>query len=171
MEKYDIVFVGDSITHFFHSSEGAGNIENEKVWQKFFGCYKVLNLGYGFDRPQNTLWHLDNGEFAPQKPKIIILNIGTNCFSISERYDGDTPEVAFEGIKAVIERLFELSPESKLILMEIFPRRPMSISLTANTATNTAILKTLFIWSILTNGGVAVVLNVMHSNAWIAMTG
>ena len=47
----------------------------------------------------------------------------------------------------------------------------MSILLTANTATNTAILKTLFIWSILTNGGVAVVLNVMHSNAWIALTG
>ena len=47
----------------------------------------------------------------------------------------------------------------------------MSILLTANTATNTAILKTLFIWSILTNGGVAVVLNVMHSNAWIAVTG
>jgi hypothetical protein len=127
LDKYDIVFVGDSITHFFHSGEGTGNIENEKVWQNFFGCYKVLNLGYGYDRPQNALWHLDNGEFASQKPKIIVLNIGTNCFSVSERYNGDTPEAAFEGIKTVIERLFELSPQSKLILMEIFPRRPMDI--------------------------------------------
>jgi hypothetical protein len=47
----------------------------------------------------------------------------------------------------------------------------MSILLTANTATNTAILKTLFIWSIQTNGGVGVVLNVTHINVWIALTG
>ncbi|MBQ9789049.1 MAG: hypothetical protein IJW31_05590 [Lentisphaeria bacterium] len=126
-EKYDIIFIGDSITHFFHSAEGAGNSENEKIWQEFFGNCKVLNLGYGYDRPQNTLWHLDNGEFESQHPKLIVLNIGTNCFSISERYDGDSPETAFEGIKTVIERLFELSPESKLILMEIFPRRPLEI--------------------------------------------
>ena len=58
-------------------------------------------------------------------------------------------------------------------VMEIFTANfaGMSILLTANTATNTAILKTLFIWSIQTNGGVAVVLNVMHSNAWITVTG
>ena len=47
----------------------------------------------------------------------------------------------------------------------------MSILLIANTATNTAILKTLFIWSIQTNGGVGVVQSVTHINAWIAMTG
>lgn len=126
-DKYDIIFIGDSITHFFHSAEGTGNAENEEVWQQFYGKRKVLNLGYGYDRPQNVLWRLDNGEFESQKPQIIVLNIGTNCFSVSERYDGDTPKVAFEGIKTVVERLFELSNQSHLILMEIFPRLPMEI--------------------------------------------
>ena len=126
-DKYDIIFVGDSITHFFHAAEGTGDLSKEEVWQEYYSDYKVLNLGYGYDRPQNVLWRLDNGEFESQTPAVIVLNIGTNCFSISDRYSGDTPAEAFEGIKTVVERLFELSEESHLILMEIFPRQPQEI--------------------------------------------
>ena len=126
-DTYDIIFVGDSITHFWHPAEGYGNPVHESVWQEFYGKRKVLNLGYGYDRPQNVLWRLENGEFDRQKPAIVVLNIGTNCFSRTVRYSGDTPEVAFEGVKTVVERIFELSPESKLLLMEVFPRLPMEI--------------------------------------------
>lgn len=121
--QYDIIFIGDSITHFWHDEQGRST-ENEAVWQKYYGNRSVLNLGYGFDRPQNVLYRLDNGEFAGQRPKVVVLNIGTNCFSITKRYSGDTPEIAFEGVKAVIERIFELAPGCHLILMELFPRLP-----------------------------------------------
>ncbi|MBQ9776356.1 MAG: G-D-S-L family lipolytic protein [Lentisphaeria bacterium] len=127
-KEYDIIFVGDSITHFWHSAEEQQRDQaHEVVWQEFYGKRNVLNLGYGFDRPQNVLWRLENGEFGTQKPKLVILNIGTNCFSITPRYDGDTPEIAFEGVKAVVEKIFELAPETHLLLMEIFPRLPLEI--------------------------------------------
>ena len=127
-KEYDIIFIGDSRTHFWHSAEEAQRDQaHEVVWQEFYGSRNVLNLGYGYDRPQNVLWRLENGEFGQQKPKIVVLNIGTNCFSISRRYSGDTPEIAMEGVRAVVEKIFELSPQSKLLMMEIFPRLPQEI--------------------------------------------
>lgn len=127
-KEYDIIFIGDSITHFWHSAEEQQRDQaHEVVWQEYYGKRNVLNLGYGFDRPQNVLWRLENGEFGTQKPKLVVLNIGTNCFSVTPRYSGDTPEVAFEGVRTVVEKIFELAPECKLILMEVFPRLPLEI--------------------------------------------
>ena len=80
-------------------------------------------MGYGFDRTQNVLWRLEHGELANQKPKMIVLNIGTNQFSVSPRYNGDTPEVAAAGIIAVVEKLHIMCPEAKIVLMALFPRR------------------------------------------------
>lgn len=122
-QTYDIIFIGDSITHFWHDEQGRVT-ENEPVWQEFYGKRSVLNLGYGFDRPQNILYRLDNGEFAGQSPKVVVVNLGTNCFSITERYSGDTPEIAFAGVRTAIERIFELAPKCHMILMEVFPRLP-----------------------------------------------
>ena len=121
--KYDLIFIGDSITHFWHD-ELNFEFGNETVWQEFYGKRSALNLGFGFDRPQNVLYRLEHGEFAGQEPKAVVLNIGTNCFSETERYDGDTPEAAFAGIRCVVEKIFELAPRTRLILMEIFPRLP-----------------------------------------------
>ena len=123
-KKFDLILIGDSITHFWHDEGGMVNEENEKVWQACFSKYRTLNLGYGFDRPQNVLWRLDHGELAGQDPRVIVLNIGTNCFSITENYPGNTPEEAFNGVKAVIEKIFSMFPETFMILMEVFPRNP-----------------------------------------------
>ena len=122
-DKYDLIFIGDSLTHFWHDEQGRCS-GHEEVWQEFYSKRKVLNLGFGFDRPQNVLFRLDNGEFAGQDPKAVVLNIGTNCFSETARYGRDSAEVAFAGIKCVIERIFELAPQTHLILMELFPRLP-----------------------------------------------
>lgn len=124
-DKYDVIFIGDSITHFWHDEQGRIS-GYEDLWQEFYGQRKVLNLGFGFDRPQNVLYRLDNGEFAGQEPKVVVMNIGTNCFSRTPRYGADSPEVAFAGVKTVIERIFELAPQSHLLLMEVFPRLPES---------------------------------------------
>lgn len=124
--SHDLVLIGDSITHFWHDENGLEK-GHESLWNEFFSEWNVLNLGYGFDRPQNTLWHLENGELEGQVPKLIVLNLGTNCFSITSRYDGDTPEIAFLGIRAVIEKLFLSTPESHLLLMGVFPRWPEEI--------------------------------------------
>ena len=118
--KYDIVFIGDSITHFWEGTSGADY--GSEVWKKYYGNRKVLNLGYGFDRTQNVLWRLDSGELAGQKPDIIVTNIGTNQFSKTDKYPIDTPEDAAAGIIAVADKLSWMFPETLLVFMSVFPR-------------------------------------------------
>ncbi len=120
----DIVFIGDSITHFWNEEDGIGN--GTQIWTEYYGKRNVLNLGYGFDRTQNMLWRVENGELAGQNPKLFVLNAGTNQFSITAQYDGDTPETACEGVKKLIETLYERYPESVLIVMGLFPRLPQA---------------------------------------------
>ena len=118
----DIVFIGDSITHFWKSEEGINY--GADVWDEFYGSRSVLNLGFGFDRTQNMLWRLEEGEMANQSPKVIVVNAGTNQFSYTPKYSGDTPEKAFEGIKTLVEKLRSLAPGAYMVLMALFPRLP-----------------------------------------------
>ena len=122
--QYELIFVGDSICHNW-SGDGPGlrdiGIEN---WKKDIAKYKVLNLGFGYDRTQNMLWRLEHGELKGQNPKLIVTNIGTNQFSCSPNYDGDTPEDAAEGAIAVLKKIREYCPESRIVVMAVFPRGP-----------------------------------------------
>ncbi len=118
---YDIVFIGDSITHFWHLEPGS-HANGEEVWQEYYSQRKVFNLGYGFDRPQNVLWRLEHDELEGQVPKLFVVNLGTNCYSITENYSGDSPEVAAEGVKAVVNKLLEMSLGAKVLLMAVLPR-------------------------------------------------
>ncbi len=124
-KKADIVFIGDSITHFWNEEDGIGN--GVQVWQEFYGKRNVLNLGYGFDRTQNMLWRIDHGELDGQSPRLFILNAGTNQFSVTPNYDGDSPETAFEGVKKLVDTLYKRYPEAAFIVMGVFPRQPQAL--------------------------------------------
>ena len=120
-KRADIVFIGDSITHFWDSG-AIPNSHGGPVWDRYFANRNVLNIGFGWDRTPNVLWRLDHGHFENQKPKFVVLNIGTNNFAQTENYPGDTPEDAADGVTAVIDRLQELSPDSVIVSMAVFPR-------------------------------------------------
>ncbi len=120
--KFRIVFVGDSITHFW---AGWKTIDHgKKVWDEYYSKLPVLNIGFGFDRTQNVLWRLEHGELEGQSPNLIILNIGTNQFSITPNYSGDSAEDAAAGVLAVVEKLRAMFPKTKLVVMAVFPRGP-----------------------------------------------
>ena len=121
-KQADIVFIGDSITHFWSPEDNIGY--GKEVWQEFYGNRCVLNLGYGFDRTQNMIWRLEHGEMAGQSPKVIVVNAGTNQFSVTPRYDGDTPGAAFAGIEKLVKLLRRLAPKALIVLMALFPRKP-----------------------------------------------
>ena len=108
--EYDLVFVGDSITHRWERKGGEG----VNVYAELKKTYKILNLGYGGDRTQHVLWRLQNGELEGYKAKLFMLMIGTNN---SENH----VEVA-EGTKRIIETIRAKHPESKILLLPIFPR-------------------------------------------------
>lgn len=114
--SYDIVMIGDSITHFWETKYGP------KSWKKLFKGRKVMNLGFGWDRTCNVLWRLKNGELGGQKPKVAVVHIGTNNLTRTPNYPGDTPEQVLSGIDAVVKTLRQKSPRTRIVVMKVFPR-------------------------------------------------
>jgi beta-glucosidase len=109
--KWDIIFLGDSITH---SWETAG----KKTWNKYYQKRKALNLGFSGDRTEHVLWRLDNGEFEEVQPKVVVLMIGTN----NTGHRKDPPKAIAAGVEKIIDRINTKSPTTKILLLAIFPR-------------------------------------------------
>ena len=107
----DLVFIGDSITQGW---EGKG----KEARQKYYGYRKPLNLGIGGDRTQHVLWRLDNGNIEGIKPKLAVLMIGTN----NSNGKDNTAEEIGDGITAIIHKLRKELPETKVLVLAIFPR-------------------------------------------------
>ena len=105
----DLLFIGDSITQGW---EGAG----KKVWDEFYGKRNAVNLGIGGDRTQHVLWRLDNGNIEGIKPKLAVLMIGTNNSGTN------SSEQIAAGITAIVEKLRAKLPETKVLILGVFPR-------------------------------------------------
>ena len=105
----DLLFLGDSITD---GSAGGG----KAVWEKNYAPLKAANFGIGGDQTQHVLWRIQNGELDGIKPKVAVLMIGTNNLG------GNTDEEIADGIKAIVAELHKQTPETKLLLLGVFPR-------------------------------------------------
>ena len=105
----DLIFIGDSITQGW---EGAG----KEVWQQHYGNRNAVNLGIGGDRTQHVLWRLENGNIEGIAPKLAVVMIGTNNSG-----DNSPREIA-DGIEAIVSTLRKGLPETKILLLGIFPR-------------------------------------------------
>lgn len=119
----EIVLIGDSITHRFGGfPEDVGT--GKDAWEYLFQKRKVLNLGFGWDRTQNVLWRLYNGEYEGLKPGYVVVNIGTNNLTPSSKSKtrANSPYEIVEAIKLIVQIVQENSPDAKLIIMGIFPR-------------------------------------------------
>ncbi|VGO17704.1 hypothetical protein PDESU_06306 [Pontiella desulfatans] len=114
---HELVFVGDSITHFWER-EGDWGIE---VWNKYYRHRKPLNLGFGGDRTEWVNWRLQNGEVDGLSPKVVVLMIGTNNSGVKN----DRPEDTLAGIESNLRTIRYHLPESKILLLSIFPRGEM----------------------------------------------
>jgi lysophospholipase L1-like esterase len=105
-----VVFLGDSIT--------AGWNGQKALFEKEYSQYKAVNFGIGGDRTQHVLWRVENGEFEGIKPKEVVLMIGTNNSGVGE----NSPEQIAAGIRNIIDAIQKRSPETKVLLLAIFPR-------------------------------------------------
>lgn len=120
--KPRVVMIGDSITHFWGGTPAGTVVNGAGVWAKFFGDAPVINMGFGWDRTQNVLWRLRQGEFEGLSPQWIVVNIGTNNLTGTSNSRANTPEEIAAGVEAVCAELHRRSPESHIALMGIFPR-------------------------------------------------
>ena len=107
----DLIFIGDSITQGW---EGAG----KDAWEKHYTKRNAVNLGIGGDRTQHVLWRLDHGNIDGIKPKLAVLMIGTN----NSNRDDNTAEEIGAGIQAIVNKLREKLPETKVLVLAVFPR-------------------------------------------------
>ena len=110
-EKAQIIFIGDSITQGWES-------EGKEVWAKYYAPRNAVNLGIGGDRTQHVLWRLGNGNLNGVKPKAVVLMIGTNN---SNGEDNSVTQIA-DGVAAIVKMLRDRIPDTKILLVSIFPR-------------------------------------------------
>lgn len=109
--RAEVIFIGDSITQGW---EGAG----KDVWAKFYAPRQAVNLGIGGDRTQHVLWRLDNGNLAGLKPRAAVVMIGTN----NSNGEDNTVEQIADGVTAIVKKLRAALPDTKVLLIPIFPR-------------------------------------------------
>jgi beta-glucosidase len=107
--EVDLLFIGDSITH---SWERAG----KATWDRYYAHRSAVNLGFGGDRTQHVLWRLIHGKLEAASPKVAVVMIGTN------NSNSDTPDEIAAGVRAICHTLRGLLPETKILLLGIFPR-------------------------------------------------
>ena len=114
----DVLFLGDSITDGW--SWGTGG---KPIWDKTFAPRHAANFGIGYDRIQNVLWRIENGELEGIDPKIVVLLIGTNNSGYEDngKPRNTTPEI-IEGVSNLVRRIQFHLPGVKIVLFGMFPR-------------------------------------------------
>jgi lysophospholipase L1-like esterase len=112
----DILFLGDSITDFWRT-------RGSNVWNQCYAPRHAANFGISADRTQHVLWRMEHGELDGLKPKVVVLMIGTN--NTGKEHDGavrNTVPETIEGVTAVVKGLRTRLPQTKILLLAIFPR-------------------------------------------------
>ncbi len=104
-----VLFLGDSIT------QGWGG-HGKAIWTERYAKLDAANFGIGGDRTEHVLWRIENGELDGISPKVVVLMIGTNNSSSSNSKD------IAAGVTAIVKKINEKLPNSKLLLLGVFPR-------------------------------------------------
>jgi len=105
----DLIFIGDSITQGWE-------VNGKAVWEEFYAKRNAVNLGISGDRTQHVLWRLDHGNVEGINPKLAVLMIGTNNSGTN------TSEQIAEGVKLIVEKLRAKLPNTKVLVLAVFPR-------------------------------------------------
>jgi len=106
----DLLMIGDSITHGW---ERVG----KNIWQIFYADRNAVNMGFSGDKTEHVLWRLGAIDFAAATPKLAVLMIGTN--NSGDSYS--STQIA-DGIVAITRLLRQKLPDTKVLILNIFPR-------------------------------------------------
>lgn len=122
--KPDLVFIGDSITHFWSGEPASHRPTDAASWEKVTGGRSATNLGFGFDYIENALWRVRHGELDGIAPGLIVINLGTN--NLGHKKDG--PADCERGMKALLAEIRAKQPAAKILLLGIFPRHEVALA-------------------------------------------
>ncbi|MBQ9370942.1 MAG: hypothetical protein IJU03_02010 [Thermoguttaceae bacterium] len=114
----DLLWVGDSITHFWETN-------GKEVWEKYYGGRKAMNFAISGDRTGHVLWRMANSPMDKISPKMTVVMIGTNNIGHKKPNSNEmhsSPAETVEGIQMIVSQLKEKYPDTKILLLEVFPR-------------------------------------------------
>jgi acetyl esterase/lipase/lysophospholipase L1-like esterase len=116
----DVVFIGDSITHRWggHPFDPTDTTPKTGMtaWNAYFRNWRCVNLGCGYDRTENVLWRIENGQVDKMRVRAFVLLIGTNNIGVN------TPEEIRDGVVAVVDQLHQRHPAAHILLLGLLPR-------------------------------------------------
>lgn len=107
----NLLFLGDSITDFWPRN-------GEWTWLKF-APYQPADFGVSGDRTEHVLWRIENGELEGIHPRVTVIMIGTNNIGQDA---GEKPEWAAAGVKKILDVVHEKLPDTRVLLLGVFPR-------------------------------------------------
>jgi beta-glucosidase len=109
----EMVFVGDSITDFWRGQP------QYKIYSNRWSKYNAYNIGLSGDETQHVLWRIQHGELDGIQPRLVVLMIGTNNIGNQNHMSvGET----VKGIRCVVAAIRKKLPETKILLLGVFPR-------------------------------------------------
>ncbi|MDA3924313.1 MAG: GDSL-type esterase/lipase family protein [Kiritimatiellae bacterium] len=123
-QRVDLVFIGDSITHMFCNTPPSPIVHGSRTWDKYYAHRNAINMGFGWDRTQNVLWRLENGEFEKITPRVVVLLIGTNNQTGTKNARTNTPAEIAAGVAAICRTIHQKVPACHIILLGVLPRSP-----------------------------------------------
>lgn len=126
------VIIANSIIHFWAGEPAASRVSGADSWNRYLAPLNVQNMGFGWDRVENALWHVYHGELDGFDAKHIVVMIGTNNLQMN------TDEEILAGLKLLLQAIHARQPKATILLSGIFPRRDMEKRVTT---INTAISK------------------------------
>ncbi len=119
MHPPDLVFVGNSITHYWDGEPVAPFVRGRDSWVKYFSKRNTVNLGFGADRIENVLWRVNHGELDGFSASRIVLMIGTN------NLQWNTDQQIVDGLTFLIPVIHLKQPNAKIYFLGILPRQGM----------------------------------------------
>lgn len=121
-DKIAVLFLGDSIMNDIWRSRSLTYAERVKeggnlVWQKYYDPLLAANFGISGDETGNLLWRItEGGALNGFHPKVVVLMVGINNL-----IRGQTPEHTAEGITMVVGTVKSKLPDSRILLLGVFP--------------------------------------------------
>ena len=111
MTKINLLFLGDSILDHWPRV-------GPDTWAKF-APYDPADFGISGEDTEDVLWRVENGELDNINPKAVVLLIGTNNIG---HYLDEKPEWVAAGVQKIVEVIRQKLPNTKILLLGVFPR-------------------------------------------------
>ncbi len=105
----DLIYIGDSIVRSWMW-------DGEPVWDHYYAKRNGLIAGMTGDRTEQVLWRLQHGNIDGISPKLAIVMIGQNNGPFN------TGEEIGAGVTAIVQLLRQKLPETRILVLAIFPR-------------------------------------------------